>query len=82
MPESPRPHTSPPELAKDVLTKLDNARAAVSRARAVAQRAGFTTTEALLVDLEREVERVAADTETALRVDVRRALAGAATPPA
>jgi hypothetical protein len=74
MPESPRPHTTPPELAKDVLTKLDNARAALSRARAVAQRADFAATDAVLERLDRDLEQAIGEVETTIRADVRRAL--------
>jgi hypothetical protein len=78
MPESPRPHTTPPELAKDILTKLDNARAALSRSRAVAQRGGFRETDALLARLEGELERAVGEVEASVRADVRRLLTGQA----
>jgi hypothetical protein len=80
MPESPRPHTTPPELAKDILTKLDNARAALGRARAVAQRGGFRETDAQLARLEQQLEAGIAEAETTVRADVRRLLTGAASP--
>lgn len=76
MSATPRPHTTPPELAKDILTKLDNARAALSRSRAVAQRGGFQETDALLARLEVELERTVGEVETSVRVDVRRLLTG------
>jgi hypothetical protein len=74
--ESPRPHTTPPELAKDILTKLDNARAALGRSRAVAQRGGFQATDALLARLEGELERAIGEVEASVRVDLRRLLTG------
>ena len=80
MPESPRPHTTPPELAKDILTKLDNARAALGRARAVAQRSGFRETDAQLARLEQQLEAGIAEAEMTVRADVRRLLTGAASP--
>jgi hypothetical protein len=76
MPESLRPHTTPPELAKDILTKLDNARAALSRSRAVAQRAGFQETDTLLARLEADLERGVDEVEASVRADVRRLLTG------
>jgi hypothetical protein len=78
MPESPRPHTTPPELAKDILTKLDNARAALSRSRAVAPRGGSRATDRLLERLEGELERAVGEVEASVRVDVRRLLTGQA----
>ena len=76
MPESPRPHTTPPELAKDILNKLDNARAALSRARAVAQRAGFGETDVVLARLDGQLETAITEAEAAVRADSRRLLTG------
>ncbi len=74
MSTTPRPHTTSPELAKDILGKVDNARATLGRARAVARRAGFTTADSALAQIEADLERAAADVETAVRADVRRLL--------
>ena len=76
MSDSPRPHTTPPELAKDVLTKLDNARAALTRSRAVAKRAGFDETDAVLARLEAAMDQAVAEAEASVRADVRRLLTG------
>jgi hypothetical protein len=74
MAATPRSHTSPPELAKDVLGKLDNARAIVGRARAVAQRAGFQATDEQLATIEAAMAAAVDEVETAVRDDVRRLL--------
>lgn len=79
MPESPRPHTTPPELAKDILTKLDSTRAVLGRARAVAQRGGFRETDALLARLEQRLADVITEAEAAVRADVRRLLTDVAS---
>lgn len=76
-----RPHSSPPELAKDVLGKLDNARALIERARLVAQRGSLTDSDQRLARLEAEFERALNEVQAAVRDDIRRLLS-AGPPPA
>jgi hypothetical protein len=63
-------------LAKDILGKLDNARAVIGRARAVAQRAGFTSADERLARVESDFEQTIAEVEGAVRADIRRLLSG------
>jgi len=76
MSATPRRHTAPPELAKDILGKLDNARSILGRARSVAQRAGFHATDEHLARLEEDVARAVEEIEATVRTDVRRLLTG------
>ena len=77
-----RRHTAPPELAKDILGKLDNARTMLERARAVAQRTGFTDAESRLARAEADFVRVIDEVEAAVRADVRRLLTASRAPEA
>lgn len=80
MSSTPRPHTTPPELAKDILGKLDNARALLGRARVVAQRGGFTDADGALAQIEADLERATVEVEAKVRGDIRRLLSGERPP--
>ena len=75
-----RRHTAPPELAKDILGKLDNARAMLERAHAVARRAGFTDAESRLAQAEADFSRAVEEVEAAARTDIRRLLTASRAP--